>query len=147
MERILHSFSLFYHFSLTPLQKPQSQKSPNTFSTHSHCLSVTSATWPPGRIDQVQRVLLESCVFHSSFPCKLMKLKRLRAGKVDKLRIRCAVDMNLPVDRAQRREIIGVCGFDPWQAHVAVDFAGFVFAQEAATVIDVDLRQHFKCIS
>jgi len=51
--------------------------------------------------------------------------------------------MNLPIDGAQRQEIIASIGFDRWQAHAGVDFAGFAFAQEATTVIDVELRQHF----
>lgn len=68
-----------------------------------------------------------------------MEVERLGVGKVDELRIRFAVDMDLPIDGAQWREVITVCSFDPRQAHSSVDFAGFAFAQKAATVIDVDL--------
>lgn len=54
-----------------------------------------------------------------------MKLERLGAGKVDELRSRFTVDMDLPIDGAQRHEIIAVRGFDPRQAHAGVNFAGF----------------------
>lgn len=81
------------------------------------------------------------------FLWKLMNLERLRAGKVDELRSRFAVDIDLPIDGAQRCEVIAYASFDPRQAHAAVNLAGFAFVQEAATVVEVDLRQHFKCIS
>lgn len=76
-----------------------------------------------------------------------MELKCLQAGKVDELLQRFAVYMKFANRWRGQREVIAVCGFDPLQTHTSVDFASFAFAQEIAAVIDVNLRQHFKCVS
>ena len=62
-------------------------------------------------------------------------------GKFDELGIRFAVYMSLPIDGAQRYEVIAVCGFAPRQMH-----AGVAFAQEAAAVINMNLRQDLEYI-
>lgn len=76
-----------------------------------------------------------------------MKPEQLREDKVDQLGLRFTVDVYLAIERAQWREFIASIGLYPRQAHASVNFSSFSFAQEAAAVIDVDLRQYFKYIS
>ena len=68
-----------------------------------------------------------------------MKLQPARRAARRKLPRRGAMDMHLPIERLERREVVGF-GLHPGQPVSALDAAGSTLAQVAPAVFDPRLR-------
>src|SRR5262245_27465336 len=91
------------------------------------------------RSEKVGGIPMKTGVRHAIAPWKNMQLQNTLGTDCSQLARWLPIDMDLPVEGGQRREVVGAHDLHPWQPVAAMDGADPSHAQRAPAVIDVGL--------